>query len=752
MPHAKHANVAAEVNEGKFLGKELLQVLCSSRISSIIFMIALAGLGLAYGYTRNDASAASPPTARPPAAVDAARLSNAATHDAADWLSNGRTYSEQRFSPLKQITDKNIAQLKPAWQFVLNTSRGQEGTPLVVDGVMYVSTAWSEVYALDARTGKRLWYYDPKVPRDWSLNSCCGPIDRGVAVWKGKVFVATLNGHLIALDASTGKPVWDTFTFPSDVEYTPTGTPVAQYTMSGAPRVVKGLVIVGTGGGDQGVRGYLSAYDAETGKLVWRFYTVPGDPSKLLENPALKLAAKTWGGDAGGGGAVWDGISYDPELDLLYFGTGNPAPGLHHKNDDRLFGDCIVAVHPETGQYVWHYQEVPNDAWDYDSTAQLILADLKIAGRLRKVIIHAPKDGFVYVIDRETGQLISAQPLFPSVNWATGIDLATGRPIENPAARSGTRRGTLNGRPFIVMPGPLGGHSWQAMSYSPLTRLVYIPVMQMPNIFQVEPIAEKEVARNAVPAEPEWRLQDQVIAKVKSYYSAHLSAWDPVAQREVWRASLKGLWHGGTLATAGNLVFQGTSTGEFSAYQADTGKRLWSVSVQTAIIAPPISYEVGGEQYVAVTVGWGGSLGLLKGPIGMQNHVPNNLPRVLAFKLNGTYSLPPVPDPTKPPLDPPADTAAASQISYGRAQYGRCLRCHGFWGISAGDVPDLRYSPMVYDRAALQQVVKGGLLRSGGMPMFGTELSDSQLDAIRAYLIHQAHLQIAKDKAGRRLP
>ncbi|MDE3110523.1 MAG: c-type cytochrome, partial [Acidobacteriota bacterium] len=401
---------------------------------------------------------------------------------------------------------------------------------------------------------------------------------------------------------------------------------------------------------------------------------------------------------------------------------------------------------PETGEYVWHYQEVPNDVWDYDSTAQLMLADLKIAGRVRRVIIHAPKDGFVYVIDRATGKLISAKPLFTRVNWATGIDPATGRPIENPAAR----QGSANGKPFVVFPGPLGGHSWQAMSYSPRTRLVYIPVMEMPSIFQVVPLAEKEVSKTSNGEEPEWEYQDQVIAKVKSYYSAHMAAWDPAAQREVWRVNLKGLWHGGTLATAGNLVFQGTSSGDFSAYQANTGKMLWSISVGTAIIAPPISYEVAGDQYVAVTVGWGGSLGLLKGPIGMDNHVPTNLPRVIAFKLNGGYKLPPVSIPAEPPLNPPPDSASAPQIANGRTQFARCLRCHGYWGIGAGDAPDLRYSPMVYNGALLQQVVKGGLLRSGGMPMFGSELSENDLDAIRAYLIHEANVQIAKNKAEHR--
>jgi quinohemoprotein ethanol dehydrogenase len=713
------------------------------RVFSVSLLMALIGLGFSYGYVGERTSGNQQSVAKHPGAVDGARLA-AADKDAADWLINGRTYSEQRFSPLKGITDMNVAQLKPAWQFVLNTNRGQEGTPLVADGKMYLSTAWSEVYALDARTGRKLWSYDPKVPRDWSFNSCCGPVNRGVALWNGKVYLGTLNGHLVALDARTGKPVWNTFTFPSDAEYASTGTPVAQYTMAGAPRVVKGKVIIGSGGGDKGVRGYLSAYDAETGKMIWRFYTVPGDPSKPFESPAIEKAAKSWNGDIGGGGDVWDSISYDPDLDLLYFGTGNATEGPRGTHGDRLFGDSILAIRPDTGEYVWHYQEVPDDAWDYDSTAQLILADVKIGDQVRKVMIHAPKNGFVYVLDRATGELISAEPLFKNVNWATGIDLKTGRPIENPVARNRT----VNGRQFVTMPGPLGGHSWQAMSYSPLTGLTYIPVMEMPNVFAVSANVEKEMGQNSTPAEPDWKHEDEVIKKVKSFYSAHLAAWDPVAQREVWRADLKGLWHGGTLATAGNLVFEGTATGELSAYQADNGKKLWSVSVQTAIIAPPMSYEVGGEQYVAVMAGWGGSLGLTKGPIGMDNHVPNNLPRVLAFKLNGKYTLPPIPIPTKPALDPPADIAGAAEISDGKTQYGHCARCHGYWGMSAGDVPDLRYSPMVYDRELLGQVVKRGLLRSGGMPMFGPEVSDQGLDAIRAYLIHQANEQVARDKAG----
>ena len=296
------------------------------------------------------------------------------------------------------------------------------------------------------------------------------------------------------------------------------------------------------------------------------------------------------------------------------------------------------------------------------------------------------------------------------------------------------------------MPGPLGGHSWQAMSFSPLTGLVYIPVMEMPNIFVITPNVEKDMPQK--PGEPDWKYEDEVIAKVESYYSANLTAWDPEDQRVVWRNELKGLWHGGTLVTAGNLVFQGTSTGEFSAYQADTGKKVWSASIQTAIIAPPVSYQVGNDQYIAVVVGWGGSLGLLKGPIGMDNHVPTNLPRVISFKLNGTYTLPSVPSPPTPTLNPPADTASPEQIASGRAQYGRCLGCHGYWGRSAGDAPDLRYSAMVYDRELLGKIVSGGQLRSAGMPMFGPDLSSQQLDDIRAYLIHQANGQVAREKAA----
>jgi quinohemoprotein ethanol dehydrogenase len=353
-----------------------------------------------------------------------------------NWLTYGRTYSEQRFSPLKQINDHNAGRLGLAWYFDLDTHRGQEATSIVVDGVMYFSTAWSKVFAVNAATGARLWSYDPKVPRQWGANACCDVVNRGVAIWHGKIYIGTLDGRLIALDAATGKPVWEQLTI----------DPHWRYTITGAPRIVKGKVMIGNGGAEFGVRGYVSAYDAQTGKLVWRFYTVPGDPSKPFEQPILAQAAKTWTGEwwkFGGGGTVWDAIVYDPELDLLYIGVGNGGPWNEKyrspKGGENLLTCSVVALKPDTGEYVWHYQENAADDWDYDSAEQMILADIPIDGKQRKVLLHAPKNGFFYVIDRENGALISAKP-FTFVNWATGIDMKTGRPIESATARYPARR------------------------------------------------------------------------------------------------------------------------------------------------------------------------------------------------------------------------------------------------------------------------------------------------------------------------
>src|SRR6266508_4291096 len=422
-----------------------------SRLAVIVMILALAVLNSRVSRTAQDSN----PERIKPADVDGARIIGA-DREPGNWMSHGRDYGEQRYSPLKEVNEDNVGSLGLAWHYDLDTYRGQEATPIVVDGVMYVASAWSKVFALDAVTGSLLWSYDPKVPPEWAVNACCDVVNRGVAVWKGKVFVGTLDGRLVALDAATGKPVWETLTIDRNF----------RYTITGAPRVAKGKVFIGNGGAEMGVRGYVSAYDAETGKMSWRFYTVPGDPSKPFENKALETAAKTWTGEwwkLGGGGTVWDSIVYDPEFDLLYIGVSNGSPWNRRIRSpgggDNLFLSSIVALKPDTGEYVWHYQETPGEMWDYTACQQITLADLTIEGRARKVILHAPKNGFFYVLDRSNGALISAKP-YTQVNWASGIDIKTGRPIETAIARY------AGNEPVVIVPGPAGAHNWQPVAYS----------------------------------------------------------------------------------------------------------------------------------------------------------------------------------------------------------------------------------------------------------------------------------------------
>src|SRR5580700_11432070 len=576
-----------------------------------------------------------------------------------NWLTYGRTYNEQRFSPLNQIEDHNAARLGLAWSFDLDTHRGQEATPIVVAGVMYFSTAWSKVFALDAATGARLWSYDPQVPKQWGANACCDVVNRGVAIWQNKIYIGTLDGRLVALDAATGKPVWERLTI--DRRW--------RYTITGAPRIVKGKVIIGNGGAEFGVRGYVSAYAANTGKLQWRFYTVPGDPSKPFEQPILAQAAKTWTGEwwkIGGGGTVWDAIVYDPDLDLLYIGVGNGGPWNEKyrspKGGANLFTSSVVALKPETGEYVWHYQENAADDWDYDSAEQIILAEIPIDGKPRKVLLHAPKNGFFYLIDRATGALISAKP-FTFVNWATGIDLKTGRPIENPAARYVSAN-----KPMPVVPGPLGAHSWQPMSFSPLTRLVYVPIQDTGFFYKTDSqYSQKNLAANygldpvaaGMPQDP--NVKKAILGSI----GGRLIAWDPIQQKEAWSIKRAEPWNGGVLSTAGNLVFEGTAIGNFDAYRADTGEKVWSASAQTGVMAGPIAYEVNGEQYIAVLAGWGGVFPLATGEVALKAGPIRNVSRMLAFKLGGTAALPPLPEIAKPELHPPPATASGAEVAQG---------------------------------------------------------------------------------------
>jgi len=659
--------------------------------------------------------------------------------DPANWMTYGRTYSEQRFSPLNQINDQNVSQLGLAWYFDLDTHRGQEATPVVVDGGMYFTSAWSKVFALDAASGALRWSYDPQVPKAWGINACCDVVNRGLAVWNGKVFVGTLDGRLVALDAATGKVAWETLTIDRNF----------RYTITGAPRVVKGKVIIGNGGGEFGVRGYVSAYDSNTGKLLWRFFTVPGDPSKPFESPILQKATKTWTGEwwkSGGGGTVWDTIAYDPELDLLYVGTGNGGPwnGKYRSpgGGDNLLTCSVIALRPDTGEYVWHFQEDSSDDWDYDSAEQIILADLTIDGQTRKVLLHAPKNGIFYVLDRASGALISAKP-FTFINWATGVDPKTGKPMESTQARYRTKDA-----PPIV-PGPLGAHSWQPMSYSPVTKLAYIPVndagfkYKSDDQFERKTLAANygiDVVAAGMPQDP--GIKKAILATVKG----KLVAWDPVQQKQAWAVERPGPWNGGILSTGGNLVFEGTAAGNFEAYRADSGAKLWSAPAQTGVMAGPVTYTFRGEQYVAVLAGWGGVFPLATGEVSFQSGHVRNISRMLVFKLRGRTALPTAPEMETPKLNPPPSGASAGQIAKGEQLFQRyCAACHGDVAVSGGVLPDLRYSSTL-DNEGWFKVVLDGAFEQNGMVSFAKEVNRTDATAIRDYVIFRAHQTMAQER------
>lgn len=673
------------------------------------------------------------------AAVDDKRLL-AADADGANWLSYGRTYDEQRFSPLTEVSDQNVSQLGLEWFADLDTSRGQEATPIVVDGVLYTSTAWSMVKAYDAATGKKLWEYDPKVPRSKLVDVCCDAVNRGVAVYKGKVYVATLDGRLVALNADSGAVIWDKMTIPND----------SRMAITGAPRVVKGKVLIGSAGAEYITRGYIAAYDAETGKEAWRFYTVPGDPSKPFEGKYLETASKTWPEGAwklGGGGTVWDSITYDPTTDLVYFGTANAEPwnpaARGNEAGDSLYTASIVAVNPDTGEYVWHYQETPEDRWDFDSNQQIIATNLKIDGQDRRVLLHAPKNGFFYVLDAKTGKFISGKA-FAKVNWASGLDPVTGRPNVLPEARY-----EITKKPFIGLPGAMGAHSWQPMSYSPKTGLVYIPANEAAQPYMAAADDWKpgttgfqtgvDNAPVSMPADP--KIREFALATT----TGSLVAWDPVAGKARWTVQHKGPSNGGTLATAGNLVFQGTAGGEFRAYTADTGKQLWSFPSQTGIIAAPMTYSVKGVQYVAILVGWGGVYDVAPpGFLARKSGSVRNVSRLLVFKIGGKGTLPPLQPEAMAVLDPPPFTGTAVQVAAGGSIYANsCGFCHGDSAIAGGLNPDLRHSASLSNPKLWQQIVHDGLLSENGMVGWSKDYKPDQIENIRQYVIKRAN----EDKA-----
>jgi quinohemoprotein ethanol dehydrogenase len=652
--------------------------------------------------------------------VDDAAL-RAADGDSGDWLTYGRTYTEQRFSPLKEIDEQSVAKLGLAWSYDLETLRGVEATPLAKDGVLYATSAWSLVYALDARTGNLLWKYDPQVPKDHAKYVCCDVVNRGVALYKGRVYVGTLDGRLIALDAKTGAPVWDVQTTPKD----------GSYAITGAPRIAKGRVLIGNAGSEYPVRGYISAYDAATGNLAWRSYTVPGDPSKPFESDAMKRAASTWSGEwwkAGGGGTAWDAIVYDPELDYVYFGTGNGSPWYDRirSKGDNLYIASIVAVRADTGEQVWAYQTTPGDNWDYDATQPLMLATLSIGGAQRRVVMQANKNGFFYVIDRENGNLISARTYAP-VNWATGMD-AKGRPVENPAARQ-LRDAVL------IQPSAEGAHNWNPMSFSPSTGLVYLPVLYDTSMHALMPNWKINLHDQTTGYDRAYRgpVRDEYL-KLKS--SGRLLAWDPVAQKEAWHVDMPDPKSGGTLATGGNLVFQGRSDGKLVAYRATDGKPLWEFEAGVGIAAPPMTYSVDGVQYISVVSGWGGPQVLGNRPPGHGNVGPGKL---LTFKLGGTLTLPPFQRVVRPvPLPTFKLAASAAEVEQGRVLFANfCSRCHGGDVVSGGSVPDLRYA-VQGTHEMFEEIVLGGARREFGMPSFTGDLTSAQIRLIHAYILERA--------------
>ncbi len=577
-----------------------------------------------------------------------------------EWVSYGVNWAEQRYSPLKQIDASNVSRLGLAWDYDIPIAPGnpqthQEGTPLVFNGVLYSITPWSIVYAVDLKTHKEIWRADPEVNQQiWQSRICCGVVNRGIAMYEGKIIAPAVDGRLRALDAATGRVLWETRVSPENMPYT----------ITMAPRVIKGgKVIVGVSGGEYAVRGFFSAYDVNTGKLAWRFYTVPGDPSKPFEHPELAAAAKTWSGEwwkIGGGAGVWNGVAYDADNDIVYVGTGQPGPwtNVHRGPGDNLYSCSILAVRGATGKMVWYYQEVPGDNWDYDSIADLMLADLTINGRQRKVIMHAPKDAFFYVLDRLTGEVISADPI-TKVSWAKGID-AKGHPIVNPGAVYKTT-------PVLVNPGPSGGHVWPPWSYSPATGLVYIPGTAgrgssysaaedfTPAPTDIGPTGRGQMnmgtslggGRVAVPgrggnqakgtgpagAAPDnaeaaaveaaqQAAKQQAAAATKPEPLAQIGpdgptgdvlyAWDPIARKERWRAAGAGAgpFAGGALATAGNLVFSSVNN-RLLVFRADTGEQLLKLDLHTSQLGPPISFEIDGKQYISVAGGppGGGAFG-----------------------------------------------------------------------------------------------------------------------------------------------
>ncbi len=657
-----------------------------------------------------------------------------ANDDAENWLMYGRTYNDYRFSPLNQINEQTISRLGPAWSREMGTTRGLEATPLVKDGVLYTTAAWSVAHAMDARTGAIVWSYDPKVSRERAFFYCCDVVNRGVALYQGRVYLGTLDGRLIALDQRTGAPVWTVNTTEND----------KPYSITSAPRIAHGMVVIGNGGSEFGVRGYISAYDTATGRLVWRSYTVPGEPARGFESRAMETAAKTWSVDfwkTGGGGTAWEGIVYDPALDLLYFGTGNPTAWYRpiRGEGDNLYTASILAVRASTGEIAWHFQTTPGDNWDYDAAQPLVQADLNINGVTRHVLMQANKNGFFYLLDRKTGEFISGAPFVTGITWAAGLD-SKGRAIELP--------GVASMDAAIVSPGSEGAHNWNPMAFSPRTGLVYLPAKSGTQGLHA-PDRNWKYDANNVNVGYDVMYDGELNAKLGGMPPAigKLLAWDPVAQKEAWSVAYPTTEGGGVLVAA-DLVFQGRADGVLAAYRATDGKELWRFDVGTGIMAPPITFRIDGTQYIAVMAGWGGASGLLNAP--GNGPVKPGFGRIVTFKLDGAAKLKIPPYGHKNPSQSSIKLSASKQLVHeGELLYGfNCAVCHGV-NVVGGPLPDLRYSDTDVVEG-IEKIVLGGSRADSGMPSFGKILNPRQLRAIQAYIVARARESAIESEHVRR--
>jgi len=651
-----------------------------------------------------------------------------------DWLTYGRNYKEDRYSKLDQITKENVKDLGLAWALEVGTKRGIQSTPIMVDGIMFATGPWSVLWAIDARKGEKLWEYDPEVNRDRAIEYCCGVVNRGAAIYKGSIIWGTLDGRLISVDAATGTKNWEVMTIPEG----------SQYSITGAPRIANGKVIIGNGGAEFTARGYVTAYDAATGKQVWRFYTVPGNPENAFEQPELEMAAKTWNGEwwanGGGGGTVWDAIVFDPDLNTVYLGVGN---GTHWDQTirspgggDNLFLASIVALDADSGEYKWHFQQTPGDTWDYTSTQPITMAELEIDGKMRKVLMQAPKNGFFYVIDRVTGEFISGKA-YSYMNWADGLD-ENGKPIERVGARY------TDGKTHWITPGSHGAHNWHPQAYNRKLGLVYIPAGSQPGPYariDGRGAYEKEAVGGpvGVNASMTAKLYNPPVfdthpdAPAPGSRSGRLVAWDPIQQKEVWAVEQPGSnYNSGILTTETGLLFQSDATGKFSARDGATGKVLWDFDTRSAGISPSITYLVDGVQYITVAIGWGGGQGQVHKLTG-QKH-PGTF---YTFKVGGTAEAPAKLPEIASNITTLTTDAPPENIGHGWDVFTQfCIGCHQV-GAGGGAIPDLaRSSEGIFKN--YEEIVLNGMLVSQGMPNFGEYLSPEDVADLKSYVLHTA--------------